>query len=348
MVITGAKIYWLIQYTSQIAKLLTELQDHINTRARLGKGHHYFIADRLGNTFTKLFGLMVFIASVMYFFNPMLQILVQHLTKPGEPFIYKLPYHFELGVDSSISPNYQIIYMSSFLSLQPILNSMVAANCLFFCFSLLIAACFKDLQDMVLSIGENILMVDDPLLVKDDKASLIVAADAKPEDEKIFYQLMGECVEFHSKILRWIDEATSYISGIIAFEFAGCIFSFCTQAFQATINITSPEFLNSVVFFIAEGMELFLFAAFGERITTESAAVAEAVYIANWWRFPPKHRKYFQLMILRAQKPCYVRALNWLNCSLESYMNVLKASFSMMALLQNINEKGGFGVEQES
>ncbi|XP_055716167.1 odorant receptor 67c-like [Phlebotomus papatasi] len=109
----------------------------------------------------------------------------------------------------------------------------------------------------------------------------------------------------------------------------------------------SPEFLNSVVFFMAEGMELFLFAVFGERVATESRAMADAAYCASWWRLPPRYRVYFGLMIQRAQRPCYLKAANWLNCSLESYMTVLRASFSMMALLQNINEKGGLGLEQE-
>ncbi|XP_055683132.1 odorant receptor 9a-like [Lutzomyia longipalpis] len=348
MVITAAKLYWLFLYTSKLRNLLVEIQDHVNKRVRCGKGHHYLEADLLGNRFTRSFGILVFIASILYSLNPPLQILVQYMKDTGKPYIYKLPYHFALGVDYSISPNYELIYTSSFLSLMPVLNAMVSANCLFFCFSLQIAACFKDLQEMVESIAERTLSQQKYSIESDDGASLIILVNANPEEEGIFHRNIRECLEFHATIIRWIDETGEALSGIIAFEFAGCIFSFCTQAFQAALNIQSPEFLNSVVFFMAEGIELFLFAAFGERIATESTAIADSAFGTSWYRFPPRHRKYFGLMIQRAQRPCYLSALNWLHCSLESYMNVLKASFSMMALLQNLNEKGGLSAEQEA
>ncbi|XP_059621286.1 odorant receptor 45b-like [Phlebotomus argentipes] len=347
MVITGAKIYWLVSYTNLMASILTELQDHINTRVKCGKGRHYLSADRIGNVFTKCFAVMILCAALLYSLNPMLQILVQFLLKPEEPFVFKLPFHFELGIDDKISPNYELIYVSSFTFLLPILNSMVSSNCLFFCFSLHIAACFKDLQEMISDIVETVIEQEKLLHEPDDGSSLIIATNPNPQEEEIFLRHISQCLELHTKIIRWIEGATLALSGIIAFEYAGSILSFCTQAFQATLNVQSAEFLNSVVFFMANGLELFLFAIFGEKIATESRAVADAAYRASWWRFPPRYRRYFGLMIQRAQKPCYFKAANWLNCSMESYMTVLRASFSMMALLQNLNEKGGFGLEQE-
>lgn len=89
--------------------------------------------------------------------------------------------------------------------------------------------------------------------------------------------------------------------------------------------------------------QLFLYCYFGQRITDQvryflypehipsiaeiyynfqSCRLSESIYQLNWYNYPIKFQKYFQLMMLRSQNSKYFSGFGFVYCSLRKFMDV--------------------------
>lgn len=67
---------------------------------------------------------------------------------------------------------------------------------------------------------------------------------------------------------------------------------------------------------------VFLLCYFITMITTETAAIGDIAYDSTWYHLPCSEQAIVQMIIRRAQRPCELKGLDVIVCSLETFGKV--------------------------
>lgn len=91
--------------------------------------------------------------------------------------------------------------------------------------------------------------------------------------------------------------------------------------------MTTLEILKYVGYFLCITVESFIPCYFGERVVTVSNDLAKAIYNVKWYEQDIRFRKYFVLLLQRAQKEERLMAGNQIPISLRSFYEVIFYNF---------------------
>lgn len=67
----------------------------------------------------------------------------------------------------------------------------------------------------------------------------------------------------------------------------------------------------------------YMLCNFGEDVTTTSRILDDTVYSMSWYLCPAEIQRYFLLTIMVTQKPLYIVGFARLNCTRETFKNVI-------------------------
>ncbi|VVC98469.1 unnamed protein product [Leptidea sinapis] len=115
-----------------------------------------------------------------------------------------------------------------------------------------------------------------------------------------------------------------------------------TDAFIATLlyqcqtqfTILRLEFVSMTLFIFCILTELFLYCYFGNELTVESDQLAGAAYAMRWEDTSLPFRRSLLLLMLRARRPLRPAAGRVLPLSLETFLKILKSSYTFYAVLR--------------
>ncbi|XP_067013020.2 odorant receptor 4-like [Anabrus simplex] len=152
---------------------------------------------------------------------------------------------------------------------------------------------------------------------------------------------MSEVISYHQKVLRFSDEVCQFLSHILFTEFFVICILLCCLIFQAMVSdVTSPQFLVSLVLLVCQLGQPFIYCHYGTDLIWKSSSVQQAAYDSGWHSSScsSQFRKSIQMMIMRAQKPTKLTALSFADVSLQFFTKVLRTSYSFYTLLHQIHE----------
>lgn len=61
----------------------------------------------------------------------------------------------------------------------------------------------------------------------------------------------------------------------------------------------------------------------------------------NWYDYSAKQRKSLNIIMTRSEKPSYITAMKFTNCSILNFAAVVKFSGTILALFRNIQDNSG-------
>ncbi|KAJ3663545.1 hypothetical protein Zmor_007798 [Zophobas morio] len=148
----------------------------------------------------------------------------------------------------------------------------------------------------------------------------------------------AKCVRHHWMILNFAYNSNKFFNWIILLQF--CVSATITAMTLFQLTIVEPlttEFFSFVSYGMAAVTQIFMYCWFGNEVQIKSNNLPFAVYECKWTNFSVKTQKNIFFFILRSQKPVKVSASNVFYLSLESFMMILKTSWSYFALLQQVS-----------
>lgn len=80
--------------------------------------------------------------------------------------------------------------------------------------------------------------------------------------------------------------------------------------------------------------QLFAYSVVGDYLKSQTEEVAVAIYCCNWNNFSVNLMKNVLFVIMRSQQPVSFTAGRYLLVNLETYMMILKTSFSYLSMLR--------------
>ncbi|KAJ3663648.1 hypothetical protein Zmor_007887 [Zophobas morio] len=146
------------------------------------------------------------------------------------------------------------------------------------------------------------------------------------------------CVKHHKEILSFSDRFNKFLNWILFIQFF--IFTFCIGMTLFQLTVVAPmssEFYSLVAYGLAITTQIFMYCWFGNEIEVKSSKIPYATFECDWTSFSLDVKKMLLFFTLRAQKPVKLSALNLFYLSLETFLRILKTSYSYFALLQQVN-----------
>ncbi|KAJ3663565.1 hypothetical protein Zmor_007816 [Zophobas morio] len=107
--------------------------------------------------------------------------------------------------------------------------------------------------------------------------------------------------------------------------------------FQLTdIEPNSSEFYFFLSYGVIIFLQIFMCCWFGNEVEVKSNNIAYAVYECDWINFSETTKKDLIFFVMKAQRPVKLSALNLVYLSLETFMRIMKSSWSIFALLNQV------------
>ncbi|XP_059048315.1 odorant receptor 46a-like [Achroia grisella] len=138
----------------------------------------------------------------------------------------------------------------------------------------------------------------------------------------------------YKEIVSYIKEVESIFNGAMIIQFFVMAWVICTTVYKIVLlNILSPEFIPMVMYLGCMLGQLFLFCYFGSELKVESEFISQSVYTGDWLALSPSHRRELLLLMCFCSRPLAPRTAYIIPMSLDTYIGVLKSSYSLFTVL---------------
>ncbi|XP_077299484.1 odorant receptor Or1-like [Arctopsyche grandis] len=158
-------------------------------------------------------------------------------------------------------------------------------------------------------------------------------------NDKIIHNL-NDCIRHHQSIVRFVGNVEGCFNlGILA-QFAASVGIICITGLQITlISPASLKFVSKILYLMAMLAQVLFICRIGNDITTVSEEISGAAYFSPWIDREKKYRTTLLIFMERLKQPIITRAGNFFPLSLQTFVTLLRSSYSYFAVLQQLNTK---------
>ncbi|XP_031617421.1 odorant receptor 13a-like [Contarinia nasturtii] len=153
---------------------------------------------------------------------------------------------------------------------------------------------------------------------------------------EIQQQLIG-IVKAHLSVLDLLRELDFFLIRIKYYIFSFGAATLCTGLFQLQQSALNGNQMLFQLFAACscDILVLFMFCLGGE-IIIDAYDVSNSVYQLNWYQFDSNSKYMVWFMIGHSQKPYYFASFKSINCSLETFTEIIRKAGAVLAMLQSM------------
>ncbi|XP_071639477.1 odorant receptor 46a-like isoform X1 [Temnothorax longispinosus] len=145
---------------------------------------------------------------------------------------------------------------------------------------------------------------------------------------------ISEIVRHHLIIYKYAKTVNIIYNQVIFFQFFESIVVLCTCIYYLTMYINELFALaNFLGYTIVMFVQIFVYCWSANEVILKSTSVGDAIYCTNWPLIPVNEQKDLLLIMMRTTIPITFTSSFLVTLSLESYGNILKASYSAFNVL---------------
>nr|ALR72581.1 odorant receptor OR38 [Colaphellus bowringi] len=162
------------------------------------------------------------------------------------------------------------------------------------------------------------------------------------ELQKIMNRKLVECVHHHRYILEFAEEANSLFTTSILGQFAVSVIIICTTLFEMTlVPFASIKFISLILYQYCMLMEIFIVCYFGNEVILESSKLTKYAYHSDWRDCSQEFKRNLLFFMTRSQRALKLYAGGFFTLSLDTYVKILKSSWSYFVVLIQVNKDSG-------
>ncbi|NP_001166611.1 olfactory receptor 59 [Bombyx mori] len=151
----------------------------------------------------------------------------------------------------------------------------------------------------------------------------------------VTHELLVDCLLHYKKITETCNLLEQIFGKAILVQFGVGGWILCMAAYQIVdMEILSIEFASTALFMGCILTELFLYCYYGNEVTVQSGLVSESVYAMSWLSLCPRERRALVVVLERARRPLRPAAGRVVPLTLNTYLKILKSSYSFYAVLR--------------
>nr|ALD51501.1 odorant receptor 5 [Locusta migratoria] len=158
-------------------------------------------------------------------------------------------------------------------------------------------------------------------------------------DAAQYRRMLAACVAHHSHLLSTMQELNSCAGPSFFLQCFENTIRMCMIAFMATTTVADQmQVWSSAQFFLAAVAQLFLYCWCGQQLSHLAESISEAVYDSGWEDHDVSTQKTVAFIMWRAQKILVFKGGWFYTLTTETFVELIRLSFSYYTVLRNIND----------
>ncbi|XP_045449327.1 putative odorant receptor 92a [Melitaea cinxia] len=143
----------------------------------------------------------------------------------------------------------------------------------------------------------------------------------------------------HAQIAYFVKKVEDIFSFVIIYQFSVSGWIICTSVYRmVNMNVFSIQFLSMILYICCMLIEIFMYCYYGNEVTSESTKVMESAYFMNWLSTNTRHRRHLIFFMERIKRPIQISAGVIVPLSNETFISIVKSSYTFYALLKSTSE----------
>lgn len=149
------------------------------------------------------------------------------------------------------------------------------------------------------------------------------------------FAALRECAQLCQNIKEYKNKFEAFVSPLLALRVVQVTLFLCMLLYAATLkfDMVTVEYLAAVT------LDIFIYCYYGNQIILQADRVSTAAYQSLWHAMDVVPRRVLLNILLSNKRPLALRAGNFLRIDLNTFIVIIKTSFSYYTLLVNVNEK---------
>ncbi|XP_018052205.1 PREDICTED: putative odorant receptor 85d [Atta colombica] len=149
---------------------------------------------------------------------------------------------------------------------------------------------------------------------------------------------LDDCVRQHHHIIEFAYTTNEKFTRIIAFQFVASTFVVCSNLYQLTRAKLIVDLIILFAYTICVLVQIFIYCWFGNKLKLMSLQLIDSIFEIEWIALDHKTKKSLLIIMIRAMKPIEFHSAYIFNMNLNSFVALLKTSYSVYNLLIQIQE----------
>ncbi|XP_012529138.1 odorant receptor 9a [Monomorium pharaonis] len=316
--VTVVKLIMFSFYKYEVKQLLIQIEE---VWKLLGEGPENEILQRHGEQskiYTSRYAIGLYLSGIFYLTPPVITSGINMFLSTNETQPPRFLYRLEHVLD--VDKYYNLLMVHTFISIFGIVAIATAVDGMFiFCIEH-ICALFNCAKYNMARIQSSELILLNPSIA-DDEA----------------YHNIIRCIQLHTRILKFFDLLSSVYSTIFMTVVGSVII--CLSLGAAEFVMVDTNFIESVRILAAnsaESIHIYVMSYICQRLINYSSEFQDVIYNCNWYKISLRSRQLLRFTLMRAFKPCQIRAGNVFVVSMETFGSLLKMTVSYFTMLTSL------------
>ncbi|KAF3054549.1 Odorant receptor 017 [Nylanderia fulva] len=152
-------------------------------------------------------------------------------------------------------------------------------------------------------------------------------------------RMLHDCIRHHNQIFKYACTVNNMFSKIIALQFAVSMLVICSNLFRLATTSSYVIFVSLMVYTGAILTQIFIYCWFGNEVKTKSLNLANNIYNkVEWPTLSNSCKRDFLLIMRRSTIPIEFNSMYILTLNLDSFVALLKMSYSAFNLLHQTQD----------
>nr|QNH68037.1 odorant receptor 11 [Apriona germarii] len=147
-----------------------------------------------------------------------------------------------------------------------------------------------------------------------------------------------ECVIHHQCIMEFAKELTFLFTTSILGQFIVSVVIICITLFEITlVPVMSIKFFSMILYQFCMLLEIFLLCYYGNEVIRESTELTKCAFCSDWTDCSWEFKRNLLFFMTSSQTALKLYAGGFFTLSLETFVKILKSSWSYFAVLNSVH-----------
>ncbi|XP_077264619.1 odorant receptor 46a-like isoform X2 [Temnothorax americanus] len=149
---------------------------------------------------------------------------------------------------------------------------------------------------------------------------------------------LGYCIRHHNRIFEFARMVNTRFTQIIGLQFMASTMVTCFNLYQLTKSALGTNHVLTVIYTICMLTQIFIYCWFGNRVKLKSLQLTNSIFQMEWPIVENSVKKSILIIMKRAMTPIEISTIYILNINLDSFVVLLKTSYSVYNVLLQVPE----------
>ncbi|XP_016771361.2 odorant receptor 94b [Apis mellifera] len=149
---------------------------------------------------------------------------------------------------------------------------------------------------------------------------------------------MKQCVRHHNHIYKYGEMVNDAFQSIMFFQFCTSLSMICFNFYRIMQIEMDSRYVGTILYMVCSLMQIFYYCWFSNEVKLKSLELSDMIFRSNWTSLNNNVQRAILLVMRRSMKPIEFTSIYIVSVNLDSFMTLLKSSYSAFSVLQQSRE----------